>query len=175
LRSRSAPSAPKATPKATAGPRKPDAEDKHGGSYDLAIASFYDRREAKLREDREGLAVARQERAQIANFARSRGMAPEDVHAMLAVVHEHEALPRGKEAVEKRLAQTMESLRIECGGAAQATALCESYTKFASALAKEIPSLVSRAETNGAGGHPDLIRIGAKYAEPVVFPTEHKE
>jgi hypothetical protein len=155
----------------TTKPHKGDAEDSHGGSYDLAIASFYDRRQAKLGGDREGLEVARRERKQIASFARRHRMAPEDLHTMLAVIHEHDAMPRSQEAVEQRLAQTLETLRVECGGSEQAQALCQNYTKFATELAREIPSLVSRAEANGAGGHLDLIKLGAKYAETLTPPT----
>src|ERR1700728_3962229 len=66
-------------------------------ALDRPLSSYYDRREARLRSDAEGLRIARQEREQVAAFARARGISADDLHEALAVMHERDEYPRSKE------------------------------------------------------------------------------
>jgi hypothetical protein len=143
---------------------------KDGGGHDGAAAAYYDRRDAKLVDDREGLELSRRERQQVLQFARKRGISAADLQAALAVVGEHDALPKSLAAIETRRAATLEALRIELGGKEAVQALVKDYVRLTTDLAKEIPSLAERVNTTGAGEDGRIIRTLAKYgvekAEP---------
>jgi hypothetical protein len=154
------PAAPAPTARTVAGKRI------YGNAYDVVTSNYYERRRASLRDDAERLQQSRAEEQQVTQFARSRGMTPSDVHTLLAAVREHELSPRAPSTVEKRLLQTAEALRKE-HGTEQTQKTFERYSQFAAALKAEVPTLFDRAEQAGLGGHIDLIRVGAQYAEPV--------
>jgi hypothetical protein len=138
----------------------------YGNPYDVATANYYERRRASLRDDAERLQQSRAEEQQVTQFARKHGMSPGDTHTLLSLVREHELSPRGREVVAQRLLQTAEALRKE-HGTEQAQKTFARYSHFATALKAEVPTLFDRAEQAGLGGHVDLIRIGAQYAQPV--------
>jgi hypothetical protein len=137
----------------------------HGNPYDLPLANYYDRREAKLRGDAEGLESARRERQQVETFARARGVSPEHLHEALSVMHERDEYPLSKEAIEQRRAQTIEKLRLENGGTEAAHEHLQRYVRVTDALAKEVPSLAARANATGAGEDPRIIKALAHYGE----------
>jgi hypothetical protein len=138
----------------------------YGNPYGVATGNYYERRRSSLRDDAERLQQSRAEEQQVTRFARTRGMTPDDTHTLLNLVREHELSPRAPTTVEKRLLQTAEALRKE-HGSEQAQKTFARYSQFAAALKAEVPTLFDRAEQAGLGGHVDLIRLGAQYAEPV--------
>jgi hypothetical protein len=156
-----------AAPSATA-PVRPAAPKKsiyNTDGLDRPLSSYYDRREAKLRSDAEGLRIARQERAQVEAFARKRGISADDLQQALSVVHEHDEWPRSQAAIEQRRTHTKEALRLEHGGVEEANAHLKRYMSVTSALAQEIPTLAARANATGAGEDPRLINVLAHYGE----------
>jgi hypothetical protein len=148
-----------AKPRAAAAPIK----TLHGNPYDLQLANYFDRRESALRDDAEGLELARLERKQVENFARARGIAPEHLQEALAVMHEHDNFPKSKEAIETRRAQTIEKLRLEHGGSEAAHEHLQNYVNITNALAKEAPTLVERANRTGAGEDLRIINALSAY------------
>ncbi len=157
--------------------RQVAAERLYGGSgdgYGPAISSYFDRREARLRDDAEGLATSRLERTQVEAFAKKRGIKPTDLHDVLAVVHEHEVFPKSAEAIEKRWIQAFEDLRMTTGGQDNARKLLTDYSALASDLAKEIPSFADRAGRSGAGNDARLVKALAPYGAALPTSTEEK-
>lgn len=158
-----------AKPRAVAEPQK----SLYGNSgLDVPIASYYDRREATLRRDREGMETARAERKQVEAFARSRGITSEHLHAALAVMGEYDNFPKKPETIVARRAATVEALRLEKGGIEQAIAHHNRYVSVAAALAKEVPSLAARANATGAGEDPRIINALAHYGEAPTGETK---
>jgi hypothetical protein len=137
----------------------------YNNPYDVPLANYYDRREAKLRADAEGLETARRERKQVEDFARARGVSPEHLHEALSVMHERDEYPLKKENVEQRRTRTIENLRLELGGTEQANAQLQRYVSVTAALAKEVPTLAARANATGAGEDPRIIKALAHYGE----------
>ena len=148
-------------------PAAPAAKSLYGnnGGLDRPIASYYDRREASLRRDREGMDTARAERKQVEAFARARGITPEHLHEALAVMGEYDNFPKRPETIVTRRAATVEALRLERGGHEQAQEHLRRYVSVTAALAKEVPSLVARANATGAGEDPRIINALAHYGE----------
>jgi hypothetical protein len=144
----------------------------NNGGLDRPISSYYDRREASLRADREGMETARAERKQVEAFARSRGITPEHLHEALAVMGEYDRFPKGPETIVTRRAATVEALRLEKGGHAQAQEHLRRYVSVTTALAKEVPSLAARANATGAGEDLRIVNALAHYGEAPTSTTE---
>jgi hypothetical protein len=138
-----------------------------GGSYNGATDSYYSKRDARLRarDDTEGLQTSWREREQVEAFAKKHKIAPADLQDALAVVNEFEAFPKSPQTVEKRRAATLEALRIECGGHESAQHLVRNYVNLTTALAQEIPTLVTRVNATGAGEDGRIIKALARYGE----------
>ena len=136
------------------------------GGLDRPLASYYDRREARLRDDREGIETARKERQQVERLCSvQRGITADDLHEALAVMGEYDAFPKGPETVVTRRAATVEALRLEKGGHEQAQAHLRRYVSVTSELAKEVPTLAARANATGAGEDLRIINTLARYGE----------
>jgi len=150
---------PAAKPKAAA----PDG----AGSIDWALASTFDRIEAKYRDDPEKLAQAREQRSQLGAFLRERKVDPQDAHAMLTSYREHQGLPRSAEALQSRWAGPagFEALRLEVGDTEGAKRTLERANNFFTAVAQAAPGFAQEAKLNGAVEIPEVIRIAAKYGE----------
>lgn len=144
----------------------------NNGGLDVPLASYYDRREAWLQDDEEGLKTARTEREQLEAFARSRGMSPEHLHEALTVVGEYDTWPKKPETVVTRRAATVEALRLEKGGHEQAQAHLRRYVSVTTAIAKEIPTLAARASATGAVEDPRIINALAHYGETPTGETK---
>lgn len=143
-------------------------------TLDRSLSSYYDRRESRLRSDAEGLKTARQERVQVEAFAKKRGISADDLHEALAALHEHDLFPKSPAAIEQRRSRTLENLRLELGGQAEAKAYIEKYVKVTAELAKEVPSLAARANATGAGEDPRIIHALAHYGETPTVTTPEK-
>jgi hypothetical protein len=141
--------------------------------YGGALASYFDRREAKLRDDREGLEISRRERRQVEAFARKRGIRAADLQEALVVLLEHEAHPKAQAVIEQRWAQTFEQLRLEHGGLANAQKVLDGYAAVTKDLVAECPTLADRAGRSGAGNDIRVIETLAKYGEQT-STTEEK-
>jgi hypothetical protein len=149
-----------AKPRAAAEPQK----SLYGNSgLDVPIASYYDRREASLRRDREGMETARAERKQVEAFARARGIKSKHLHEALAVMGEYDQYPKRPETIVARRAATVEALRIAHGGHEPAQAHLRRYLSVTEALAKEVPSLAARANATGAGEDLRIVNALAHY------------
>src|SRR5579871_2765857 len=90
-----------------------------GGSYDLSAANFFDRLEAKLRNDREGLANARRERQAVIEWARKHKVSPDALNVAMLVMGERDAHPLSAELAAQRAERTREELRVELGSEAR--------------------------------------------------------
>jgi hypothetical protein len=151
---------------APATPRDAASERLYGGSsdsYGAPISSYFDRHEAALRDDAEGLATSRLERQQVEAFARKRGIKSADLHDALSVVLEHEAHPKSPEVIQQRWNQAFEDLRLSTGGQEGARKVLDSYVALTSDLAKEVPSLADRAGRSGAANDIRVIKALAHY------------
>jgi hypothetical protein len=153
-------------PKPPAAP-SPSAQRMYGGNggLDVPLSSYYDRREASLRDDREGIDTARAERQQVEAFARARGITPEDLHTALAVMGEYDQYPKSPETIVTRRAATVEALRLEQGGVVEAQAHLRRLVNVTEALAKEVPTLAARANATGAAEDLRIINTLARYGE----------
>ena len=143
----------------------------NNGGLDQPLASYYDRRVASLRDDREGIETARKERQQVESFARSRGISAYDLQNALAVMHEFDQFPKKPETIVARRAATVEAMRLEHGGVEQARAFHGRYASLTSALAKEVPTLAARANATGAGEDLRIINALAHYGEAPTTET----
>jgi hypothetical protein len=141
--------------------------------YGGALASYYGRRNAKLRDDTEGLENSRLEEKQAEAFARRRGIAPADLQEVLAVVNEHEAFPKSAQVIAKRWEQAFEQLRLECGGREHAQRVLDGYVNVTKDLVKEVPTLADRAGLTGAANDVRVIKALARYGEQT-STTEEK-
>jgi hypothetical protein len=124
--------------------------------------------------DLEGLRVLDQEVAQIETFAAARDMRGDDLLRVLNIVNEHGVLPRGQAAIEARRPRTREILREECGGDEGYRAMLTRAQRFQEDIGKAVPTLAQRAVTTGAVEDLELVRICARYAEPVTNTEQVK-
>jgi hypothetical protein len=136
-----------------------------GGGYDGALAAYYGRRNAKLRDDAEGLKNSRLEQPLVEAFARKRGISPADLQEALVVVLEHDAHPKSEPVIQKRWADAFEALRLEYGGREPVEKMLRNYVKLTTELAKEVPTLADRAGRSGAANDVRVIKTLAKYGE----------
>lgn len=150
-----------------------------GGSLDLSLGSYYDRRDALFRDDRERLEHSRAERRVVKGWAQKRGINPAALSTVLSALHERESLDarqnstpadrRPTPVTDDALAKlTFETLRREEGSEAAATALWQRAQKGAEVLNQELPSVAKRASDVRATVDPRVLRFLASIApEPV--------
>ena len=136
------------TPKAatTPGPseraaRMYAATRRKGASVDVAVASCFDRLEAKLRDDPERLAQLREDRRAVARVLEERQVSHEDAHAMLGTYYEHTTSSRSPEAIAQRWPSEWERIRLAAGS----TEAAEQVLKSADAFYKAIAAAAHRA------------------------------
>jgi hypothetical protein len=152
----------------------PSKPTESGASYQRHTSGYYSRRVAALnaKGDREEVAFARAEETQVEAFARKWGIQPEDVGTVLDRLRDHETFPRSKEALEKRRAQTLETLRIEFGSAEAANNALQGALRITTDLAQTIPGLATRANASGAGEDAVLLKTLAKYGDVTPEPPK---
>lgn len=133
--------------------------------YNQPIESFFSRQESRhsYRNDKEGLAKAREARATFAAFAAKHKMTADDVRVFLSTCSDHESHPRSGEAVKALWDRTYEQMAERYGGPdARATAIAN-VDKFQRDLAVSNAYVAERMLATGAASAPEIVEVCAKY------------